>query len=278
MDFFKIIHLLVTSPAHLVYEAKISTVKSLLLKLLATMLFVVVLVSLFNTYRTVVYLPTQLTKMFPNTKIENNKLITDSTYTVHAWQLAKIKEAISGMGSSVDTAGGVQMVVSKKLEANTSAPFLLYEDGIIANKDEIAFPVILMEDTLSWNNVFKGENIDFDFSEESFRSLVLRHVIFVFLLSIVSNAANLIILSLYLYLLLGFVFFFSSLRRFISREERARMTLISLLPLYILLPLFTTAGAGWDYFMSISLILSSIVLGRALSFRRKTEFTGDDDE
>lgn len=278
MNFFKILHLLMTSPAHLVYEAKMTTVKKLLLKLVATMLFVVVLSSLFNTYKSIVYLPAELSKMFPGTAITDGALKADSSYTVHAWQLSKIKSAISGMSSSVDTIGGAQIAVSNQPVKNSSVPFQLHSGGVITDKKSIPLPGVWVKDTLSWSELFSSEQVDFDFSEDAFRTVVTKNSLIIFILSLLSNVFNMVILSLYLYILLGFVFFFSSLRGLISREERARMVLIALLPLYIMLPVFTTAGAGWDYFMPLCLILSSIVLGRALAFRRKTEFSGDENE
>lgn len=278
MDFFKIIHLLLISPAHMVYEVKMSTVKKLLLKLSVTLVFVVVLVSLFNTYKSLSVLPVHFSEMFPGTVIENGELKTDTSYSIHAWQMGKINSVVSGMPSSVDTIGGVAAEVSMALDTSSEVPIKIFKEGIVAEKNQFLLPAKLVPDTMSWEYLLGSKDPSFDFSEGAFRKRFIGLIPVIFIFSFVSNVVSVLFLSLYLYILLGVVFFFSSLRGVISREERARMILISLLPIYILLPLFVTAGAGWDYFLPACSILSSIILGRALSFRRKTEFAGDENE
>lgn len=284
MEFFKILHLLLISPAHLVYEIKVSSFRKLFLKVFSLLLFVIVVSSFFNTYRTTSRMPAELVEMFPNTKIENGKMQIDSAYSIRSWQLTKALSFITGTGTSSATEGEIAISVVKELPSVKDSALItyFYEDGLTLN--ESWFPLItkgIHTDTLSWFTIgeyFGDTDGSFGFTAVEFQQVLKKKRITIFILSLIYSFVSLLVLSLYVYLLLGIAFFFSSLRTLIPKKERAKMVLLSLLPMYILLPVFITAGAGWEYFMPINLILSSMILARALSFRRRTEFSGEENE
>ena len=241
------------------------SMKNVLRFFFALMIMSVVTVSLVRTVTIINKLPSLFSDSFKGVAITNGKLTAPkNNYPIREWAIAEMITTVTGRTVDPDLIPDSSLMV---LPTNDQGIVKLKQDSIVidykVNNKQIYFW------GASWKSIFgdKIVNIDKKAIKNFFLKGSISMFVGVFLGVLLSTIQDLLVYIL----MLSFIIFFYSreLRKFWRKGTITKIMVNSLVPYFILLPIFAIAGADIDFVVSISILVSSVILGRAFAYNRK---------